>query len=167
MSIDTLVMLADWNLVFKQKMAADQIYRQAWEQTMTLEDHERHLEEIFNQPVSLPSIKISGFTDSGAADSEKGDDSAVQDSGGNTNGLGAIVFEFDISTSGRAVDPELVQADPGAAQATINNARRRLKSSRFRPRYENGVAVDNLNARIRYRFEPDPESIPAEADNAE
>ncbi len=175
-ALDILVMLADWNLVFKQKMAADEIYRQVWEQAMTLEDHEQHIDEIFIQPVRVPDFFIYNTTLSGASPPENNDDNTAQGSGGNTAqgsgrntaqgsggnaaGQGAIVFEFDISTSGRALDPELVEADPRAGKDVINRARRQLKSSRFRPRYDNGVAVENHNARIRYLFKPEPAPEP-------
>ena len=77
------------------------------------------------------------------------------------------MIEFDITTSGRATNSELVEEDPGASKNTIIKAKKQLKSSRFRPRYENGIAVKTQNARIRYRFEPDPEQSLAEASNAE
>jgi tetratricopeptide (TPR) repeat protein len=174
-ALDILVMLADWNLIFKQKVAADEVYRQVWEQAMTLEDHEQHIDEIFVEPVRVPDFFIYNTTLSGAAPSEKNDDNTTQGSGGNTAGQGAIVFEFDISTSGRALDPELVELDPGAGKDVINRARRQLKTSRFRPRYDNGVAVENQNVRIRYLFEPEPAPEPetepeqplAEASNGE
>jgi len=168
-AVDTLVILADWNLMFKQKIAADEIYRQAWEQAMTLENHERHIEEIFHKPVRLPEFFIEDTVSSGASFSEKDGDDNVQDPGGNTASQGAIVFEFDISTSGRAEDPVLVESesDPGSSKADITRARRQLKSTRFRPRYEGGVAVVNQNVRIRYRIEPEPEQDIAEASNGE
>jgi tetratricopeptide (TPR) repeat protein len=182
-ALDILVMLADWNLIFKQKLAADEVYRQVWEQAMTLEDHEQYIDEIFIEPVRVPDFFIYNTTLSGASPSENNDDdtaqgsggNAAQGSGGNADGQGAIVFEFDISTSGRAVDPELVESDPRASKNVINRARRQLKSSRFRPRYDNGVAVENQNVRIRYLFEPEPapetetepEQSAAEARNGE
>ena len=167
-ALDILVMLADWNLIFKQKMAADEIYRQVWEQAMTLEDHDQHIDEIFIKPVRVPDFFIYNTTLSGASTSENNDDNTAQGSGGNTAqgsggntaGQGAIVFEFDISTSGRALDPELVESAPGASKDVINRARRQLKSSRFRPRYDNGIAVENQNVRIRYLFEPEPAPEP-------
>ena len=159
-ALDILVMLADWNLIFKQKMAADEIYRQVWEQAMTLEDHEQHIDEIFIEPVRVPDFFIYNATLSGASPSENNDNNTAQDSGGNTAGQGAIVFEFDISTSGRALDPELVESAPGASKDAINRARRQLKSSRFRPRYDNGIAVENQNVSIRYLFVPEPEPAP-------
>ena len=69
------------------------------------------------------------------------------------------------------LDPELVTADPGASKEIIGRAKRQLRSSRFRPRYENGIAVENQKVRIRYLFEPEPEPDPepnlAEASNEE
>jgi len=166
-AVDTLLLLADWNLIFKQQMTADEIYKEVWEQAVKLENHERHIEEIFARPVSLPSINISGTSYSGTPFSKNGNASASQDATRNTTELGAIVFEFDISTTGRAMDPEVVEMDPGASKNIINKGRRQLKTSRFRPRYENGIAVENQNARIRYHFEPDPEQTMAEASNGE
>jgi tetratricopeptide (TPR) repeat protein len=43
-AVNALVMLADWNLIFKQKVSADQVYRQVWEQAMTLEAPESHIQ---------------------------------------------------------------------------------------------------------------------------
>jgi len=161
-AIDVLVMLADWNLLFKKTNSADAIYKQVWEQAMTFENPEHSIEEIFGQLTSLPSISING-----TSFSENGNDSASQDSTLSTTKLGVIVIEFDITISGRATNSELVEEDPGASKNTIIKAKKQLKSSRFRPRYENGVAVKTQNARIRYRFEPDPEQSLAEASNAE
>jgi tetratricopeptide (TPR) repeat protein len=161
-ALDVLVMLADWNLLFKKSTTADEIYREVWEQAMTLENPEHHIEEIFGQLTNLPNFSISGISFS-----ENDNDSASQDLALSTTELGVIVIQFDITTSGRATDPELVEADPGASKNTVFKARKQLKSSRFRPRYENGIAVTTQNARIRYRFEPDPEQSLAEASDGE
>jgi tetratricopeptide (TPR) repeat protein len=157
-AIDVLVMLADWHLIFKKKMTADELYKQVWAQA------------------SLPNINISGTSFSGVGDDSaseakqsvsQGNDNGSQDVTGSTAGQGVIVIEFDITTSGRPVDAEVVEADPRANKNIIIKAKRQLRASRFRPRYENGIAVEAQNTRIRYLFEPDPEQSLAEASNGE
>jgi tetratricopeptide (TPR) repeat protein len=174
-AIDAFLLLADWHLLFKKKMTADEIYRHVWTQIMAMEDHEQQIEEIFRQPISLPHISISGtsFSDNGGKPGKgsdiasQGNDDGGQDMAGSTSKLGAIVIEFDITSSGRAVNAEVVEVDPGAKKNDIVKAKRQLKASRFRPRYENGIAVEAQKTRIRYLFEPDPEQIMAEAGNEE
>lgn len=160
--VDAIILLADWNLLFKKKVSADETYRRAWDLIVKLEDHEEHVEEIFGEPTSLPSLSITG-TSFGEAEKTSARP-AVKSS---RTGLGAIVIEFDITTSGRAIGAEVVEADPGATKGDIVKAKRQLRRSRFRPRYENGVAVENPNVQIRYLFEPEPEPVLAEADNEE
>lgn len=162
MAVDTLLLLADWHMTFKQSTSADLLYRQVWEQAVKLDDHELYIEETFVKPVVLPKISISGT--SFAPD---GEDTAEQGLAGSSPDLAVLVFEFDITTTGRARDPELVESDSGATKDMVNKSRRRLKSSRFRPRYDDGMAVENLDARIRYRYKLQPERSLAEAGNAE
>jgi len=175
-AIDVLVMLADWHLIFKKKMAADKIYKQVWAQAMALDNHEQIIKELFVYPKSLPNINISGRSFSGVSDDSaseakqsvsQGNDNGSQDVTGSTAGQGVIVIEFDITTSGRPVDAEVVEADPRANKNIIVKAKQQLRASRFRPRYENGIAVEAQNTRIRYLFEPDPEQSLAEASNGE
>ena len=176
--VDTRLLLGDWNLLFKKKMSADDIYRQVWAQAQKLEDHESYVDEVFGQLVKLPDITIGGtsfFANSNRKTHSK-TDSDDNDSGGNSGDpkpelnpksseLSAIVFAFELTTSGRAVEARVVEADPGASKHLIGKARKRLTTTRFRPRYASSGVVKVEDAQIRYLFEADPQETLAEAGN--
>lgn len=168
--VDTRLMLADWNLLFKKKMSADEIYRQVWAQAVQLENHDSYINEVFVQLVKLPDITIGGASilsasgnDNGSDnDGDNGNESAEPEMKPKLADQSAIVFEFDLTTSGRAIEPRIVEADPGADKRLIGKARNRLITTRFRPRYDNGQAVKVHDANIRYLFAHDPQKSQAE-----
>ena len=159
-AIKTHVMLADWNLLFKKKMAADEAYQQVWSGIAALDNPDSYMKEIFGNLVSLPDINIS---DSSYFAGEKKD----ADRGEEKNGTKDIAIDltFNLSTTGRAIRSEVINANPEATSNMIMKAKRRLRYTRFRPRYDNGEAVLVTDATIRYFFEQDPEKALAEAQN--
>jgi len=170
--VDSLVMLADWHLVFGKTTSANEIYQDVWEQASLLPDNGRHLGELFDQPIRIPDFSIdatpsggdSHQTDSSADD---GDDGARQDLSPAGKTQIAVILQFDISTTGQAVKREVVEADPQASKNQVRRAQKRLRHSRFRPRYTDGIAVENPDVRTRYLFSRDPELILAEAKHDE
>lgn len=163
------VILADWHLMFKKKMAADEVYKQVWSQISTLDNPDSLVQEIFGKLVSLPDINLS---DSWYFDSQKAVASEVLDQHDveqNTKKRGtkdiSVDLTFALSTTGRATGSEVIRADPEITKSNIMKAKRRLRYTRFRPRYADGVAVQTTGENIRYFFKQDPEKALAEAQN--
>jgi len=155
--------------MFKKRMAADEAYKQVWSQLSALDNPDSLVQEIFGKLVSLPDINISDSwyfaSDKKVASQVPEQQDAVQ--GGKKSGTKdiAVNLTFNLSTTGRATGSEVINADPEITKRMIMKAQRRLRYTRFRPRYADGEAVQTTGEIIRYYFEPDPEKALAEAQN--
>jgi hypothetical protein len=92
---------------------------------------------------------------------EKNDTGSLDTTGEATANI-AVIMQFNISTTGRAEDYEVLESDPNISKKHIQKAERQIRKGRFRPRYVDGVAVVNQGVRIRYLFKPDPDLTLAE-----
>ena len=168
-AIKTVVLLADWHLMFKKRMAADEAYKQVWSQLSALDNPDSLVQEIFGKLVSLPDINIndSWFFSGDKEVANRALDQ--QDAGQGRKNSGtkdiAVNLTFNLSTTGRATGSEVIKADPDITKRMVMKAQRRLRYTRFRPRYADGEAVQTTDEIIRYFFEPDPEKALAEAQN--
>jgi tetratricopeptide (TPR) repeat protein len=157
LTADNLVLLADWHLIFQKTSSADETYRRAWEWASKLPDHQSYIDQIFNRPTKLPDFGVGcmSFLD------EKNDTESLDTTGKATANI-AVIMQFNISTTGRAEDYEVLESDPNISKKHIQKAERQIRKGRFRPRYVDGVAVVNQGVRIRYLFKPDPDLTLAE-----
>ena len=75
---------------------------------------------------------------------------------------GLVVVQFTITRRGRVGDIGLVEINPARNAAIETEVRAALQKMVFRPRYENGFAVDWPGRTLRYEY---PIPRPSEADN--
>lgn len=120
---EALTMLGDWLLWHEKRDAATEAYTRAFEELAALEDAEQQRERLFGQPVPLPSVDgLQPLPD--PVPPEQAD----------------ILLEFGVSSGGRVVDLERVD-DNEANEALGYRLMRKLRKTRFRPRYADGVPV--------------------------
>lgn len=120
----TLVMLGDWRLWHGEQEAAAQAYSEAEAELAQQDDAQPYRDRLFGEPVALPDIDglrpLPPLTAPERAD---------------------ILLEFGVTAQGRVV--KLERLDENEEQdGTANRLMRKLRKTRFRPRFEVGQAVE-------------------------
>jgi tetratricopeptide (TPR) repeat protein len=120
---EALVMLGDWYLWHQQREQALQAYADARAELVALDNAQQEMDRLFGQPVALPSL--SGVRPMpNATDPESGD----------------VLLQFSVTARGRVVDLERIDENE-VDESVANNLLRRLRRTAFRPRFEDGEAV--------------------------
>ena len=141
---ESLVMLGDWMLWHGEREAAFGAYRDAMMELAETDDAQLHRERLFGTPVALPSLAgVRPLPEPIAAEN------------------GNLLLEFGVSSRGRVVDLERIEESIDSeeveaaedaveqaeeATAATNRFMRKLRRTRFRPRFEDGepVATEKL-----------------------
>jgi len=149
---DAVLSLGDFYTITEQQSRARVLYRDAW-QLLTadearLERRRVDLEGVVLLQRSLPDLTVALPDD--------------YDSGGSTTdyATGHIVTQFTVTRRGRLADISLVEISPERNSNIEAEVKLSLTSHLYRPRFENGTAVDTFNQTIRYEF-PYPTIIDA------
>ena len=125
---DSLVMLGDWHLWHGERQGALNAYTQAAGELNRLEDAQLELDDPLGEPVPLPALDALAPLP------------PVVEGDAEGNGE-AILLEFGVTRSGKVIDIERLDDN----QAYDNQARRlmrKLRKTRFRPRFEAGQPID-------------------------
>ena len=130
---------ADWHLWYNKRSTAMNLYRDAYNKLLKLEDAEMHIERLFGSPLRLPTIK-STQSELLALKRHKKDDS------------GRFLVSYNVSKSGKPFQIELIQAEPEGKSRRRSKLLRELKSKRFRPKFENGEPVVTENIVEEYVY---------------
>ncbi len=130
---------ADWHLWYNKRSIAMNLYREAYQKLLKLEDAELHIHRLFGSPVSLPTIQSTG-SELLANKRHKTDDS------------GRFLVSYNVSETGKPFQFELIQAEPEGKSRRRSKVLRELKSKRFRPRFTNGEAVLTENIVDEYVY---------------
>ncbi len=126
--------LGDWLFFHGEKESAIEIYREAFMELAESENAQVELAREFGAPVPLPSMEeVKPFPETTSLE------------------MANLLLEFGVSDRGRVVDlrrideidSEAEDADepPVANDAVANRFMRKLRRTRFRPRFENGEPV--------------------------
>ena len=125
---ESLVMLGDWMMWHGNQEPAEQAYREALGELGELDDAEQQIKRLFGEPVALPAI-----------DGVRPLPRAVEAAEGD------ILVEFGVTERGRV--RELTRLDENQENAgKANRLMRKLRSTRFRPRFEgmNSVSTEKI-----------------------
>jgi len=123
-SARALVMLGDWRLWHEEKEQALQAYGDAIAELVQRDDAQSQIEQIFAEPVALPNLDGLRPLPPAATSAESN-----------------ILLEFGVTKRGRVVDLERVdENEVNTSQA--NRLMRKLRKTKFRPRFEDGEPVD-------------------------
>ena len=129
------VALGDWYLLFGKWHSAMEIYQDSYRKLAANDTHEPMLKALFQQPVPLPDLPLI----------DVGKKSSI-----NTEHF--VLVKFDVSAYGRATNIDIIDAFPEDNNQMQSRVRRTLKQAKFRPRFENGEAVDTQGITHRYLF---------------
>lgn len=123
---------------------ARQTYQEVWELLSETEEGLLVRREQLEQVNELRQDKIPEYVSS---DSEKSADDR-------TDPLlqGRITVRYTVATTGRAAEVELLEAQPPEFERMINTVQREIRRRVFRPRFEDGHAVDTPDNVLVHRF---------------
>jgi tetratricopeptide (TPR) repeat protein len=124
--------IGDWHQLFGRRDSAAKHYTKA--QRLAQEANI----DLFEKPRRLPNF----INDSDPVSSPVA-------SGGHVN---YVRTRFDIDRQGRARNVTILEINPEGKMRLAQQARKRLLETRFRPRYENGKAVESKGVEIRFVF---------------
>ncbi|MEP1473152.1 MAG: hypothetical protein ABJK25_19400 [Halieaceae bacterium] len=135
-----LTMLGDWMLWHGERESAFSAYQDALMELAEAEDAQQEVDRLFGAPVALPSLAGVRPLPQPIA-SEQAD----------------LLLEFGISNRGRVIDLQRIEDDPDEStedsesatntepvvdnEAVANRFMRKLRKTRFRPRFEDGEPV--------------------------
>lgn len=132
------VALGDWYLLFGKWHSAMEIYKDTYRKISGDSYDPALVEELFGKPVALPDLPLL----------EAGTGSGI-----NANNF--VLTQFNVNSYGRATNIKILDAQPAEDNRMVTRVRRTLKQSKFRPRFENGEAVDTVGITHRYLFSDD------------
>ena len=99
-------------------------YREAIAELEKRDDAKQQVERLFGQPVALPNLDgVRPLAEVG--DPEQGD----------------ILLEFGVTEHGKVVDLARIDANEDTNEAAANRVMRKLRKTRFRPRFDAGEPV--------------------------
>ncbi|MBR9910979.1 MAG: hypothetical protein GYB33_11595 [Gammaproteobacteria bacterium] len=127
--------LADWHLLFNRSQTAMELYKQTIAESAHGQQTEAIVNDLFREPVELPDLSAVELQQRKGGDNEE-----------------FVVVRFDVSPYGNANNIEIIEAYPENKVSNRSKVRKSLKVAKFRPRFENGVAVATENVTRRYIF---------------
>ncbi len=133
---DALAHLGDWHMLKGSTNTAMEYYQKAWQLLQGAPDGERKIQALFGSPVVLPALRLS----------LPSVDKEVRPA----NPANFVTATYDVSKSGRVNNAQITDQSPDVAVSARRNVLQSLRKNRFRPRLENGVAVDTLGTVKRY-----------------
>ena len=147
---EALLALGDFYTLTEEQSRARVLYREAWR--LLSADEARLARRRATLEIAVPLQQAA--PDLTVALPHNVDD----DSLGSSYGTGDIVTRFTVSRRGRLADIVLLEISPERNAAIEAEVKRTLTSFVYRPRFENGFAVDTPDQTIRYMFPyPKPE----------
>ena len=121
---NTLIMLGDWQLWHNDRVQAWQSYQDAIAELAEHDDAQVMIGHLFGEPVALPNI--AGIRPlPPAVDAEQGN----------------ILLEFGVTGRGRVINLERLDESAGNT-GHANQFMRKLRKTRFRPRFEAGQPTE-------------------------
>lgn len=133
-----LTHLGDWYLLFNKRNSAAKTYDQAYKLMSADENKKQEFDKFFSQPRMLPTIKLPVENEEAVTKNEN---------------PSYVVATFNVSSTGRARNIEIIESNPVDDTSLKRKARRSIASSKFRPRFENGKPVETTGIKIRYIFD--------------
>ncbi|NHO64035.1 tetratricopeptide repeat protein [Aestuariicella hydrocarbonica] len=129
------IQLADWNLLFNRWHTAIDMYQEAYNALSQHPNAKDKIDQYFGHPVALPDLPLlKGNTDT-ANDADE-----------------YVLARFNVSKHGQARNIEILDAFPENNVKNRSQVRKTLKTTKFRPRFENGEPAATENITHRYVF---------------
>lgn len=128
--------LGDWYQLFNRRNTAAGSYEQAYAMFKNDGMESEEINKLFDRPRSLPALSLP--LEYKKEPKENSD---------------YVVAKFDVTKTGRAINIEIIESYPPDSQMLRRRAKRTIKGTRFRPRFENGQPVETSGVNLRYIFE--------------
>ncbi|MBI1732820.1 MAG: hypothetical protein HYR49_08650 [Gammaproteobacteria bacterium] len=127
---EALVHLGDWHILRGSAGTAMEHYQKAWQLLQGIPEGDKVIEALFGAPVSVPALRLSL--------------PSVDRQVAPENPAKYITVSYDVSKTGRVRNAEVTETSPGAETSSRRKVLESIRGKRFRPRLENGVAVDTV-----------------------
>lgn len=135
---EALAELADWHQLFARRQSALRLYQEAWAHGERSGSEAAQIRDVvFGKPRPLPLLPA--------------DISAVPMPHDDT---GWISVRFSVNENGRASGMQVLESSPPASEREVQRLRRRISTTTFRPRFENGQPVATENVDYQYSYTP-------------
>lgn len=133
-----LTLLADWYLLFGRRQSARQAYQDAFNALMASGIAADRVTQFFSQPKALPTLRVPAQPTAVSEKIEPQEPATF------------AVASFDVTSSGRARNIQIIESQPLDDTSLRRRVRRAIRAMRFRPRMENGMAVESKTVKLRY-----------------
>ena len=158
---EAYALLGDWELRFNKRGSAIKNYRSAYQLLSQNEPNFEAMQRLFGEPRSLVRLNVpeaAGRDQPIASPDEEDSDSNSEFSLTQieqlvTKETDFVLAEFDVSSSGRVSDLDILEANPKDNVTFRRNVRQMILNVPFRPRFENGEPIDTDDFVMLYRFE--------------
>ncbi len=136
--------IGDYYIFSSEEARARKAYFEAWNILSAEEDRlaERHAE--LEQIMPLTSDPIPKFVGKATRADRQMQNSSLRE--------GHIIASYGVSSRGRVIDLKIVETTPATYDKLRRLVQRRIRSQVFRPRHEDGVAVDTHNLPFSHTF---------------
>lgn len=130
---DTSLALGDYYMYLGNELRADKIYKAAWKDLSGTAERRAYRAETLERPEVLRESSIADYINPPPATPVVGQEEAYSE--------GTVTVMYDVSASGRAVNIEVIEAQPPAFPQMQRLVQRELRSRIFRPRYADAQSV--------------------------
>jgi len=162
--------LGDWHQLFNRRQTALDIYKEAWTQAAA-DSSNAAVNQIFGQPIALPVLPdgLATLADAGVAPggketlitvafavSERGlvEDIRIVEPQPSANITPPEKTETADTKAAAQVDADTQTPEQKAATLQVEKLRKRLRATRFRPRFEAGLPMPTPDVTYSYRYSP-------------
>ncbi len=163
--VQALLDLADWNLLFERRQAANTIYRQAWD--LLADEGPEVRKSVFDKVVLLPSFepRIGPQQERGSPSTPERASAFAPSAGSagapvrnhfrdqSPDGYDYVIMEFDINRYGRATNVNLIDKVPPHDDALKRRMVGALRDAKLRPRILDGEPVQVTGLLYRFPYE--------------
>jgi tetratricopeptide (TPR) repeat protein len=130
---ETSLALGDYYNYLEDAPQADKVYRATWTDLSAGKEQLAYRRENLEQWVALRETPLPQFVTPPSAESPTGQEEPLSQ--------GSVTFSYDVSTRGRAVNLEIIEAQPQEFDELLRNVERQMRKRIYRPRYVDGDAV--------------------------
>lgn len=141
---DAMIALGDYYNFRSDTGRSRKTYRDAWEFLSAGTDRVDVREQKLERVISLHEQPIPRFVGEATAQDEANADPALRE--------GRIVVSYTINTRGRVSDLAVVEAQPEEFTDMRDQVVREMRKRVFRPRLENGEAIETANQVMSHTF---------------
>jgi len=129
-----LAHLADWNLIKNNTETAFNYYNEAYQLLLSNNVEQEKIDVLFGKPKSIPQLMLP----LPAVDKQLTK---------NTTSYGELTY--NVTEKGKAHNIMIIEPRPEGSNAILRSEKRKLKTLKFRPRFENGHPVATQDVKIK------------------